>query len=195
MDRSLRGTVYSSNCVFQQRIRKGTAGSPLAPSYPRRAQEPTPLPEARLHQKLSSRAGRVKSRLARSRFGVGLVVGGPQIGRSVVRYRSNKPRVWHLGNSPEYQVLRTQYHVRSTPVTRPTPQFVPPHSQSALAGDSWPRCRSFSTVRQSTIAAGGKPSNRGHEPSDGKRRTRHFFSLGQSFSLQIRHSCRVSRNG
>ena len=28
---------------------KSTAGSPLAPSYPRRAQEPTPLPEARLH--------------------------------------------------------------------------------------------------------------------------------------------------
>src|SRR6059058_5172074 len=61
MGRSLRGTVYSSNCVFQQRIRKGTAGSPLAPSYPRRAQEPTPLPEARLHQKPTLRGDGVKS--------------------------------------------------------------------------------------------------------------------------------------
>jgi len=50
---------------YRQIKRKSTAGSPLAPSYPRRAQEPTPLPEARLQCKPSPRARGVKWAAAR----------------------------------------------------------------------------------------------------------------------------------
>src|SRR5262245_50318875 len=52
VDSAFCGTwVYSRLLPRPTGQRKSTAGSPLAPSYPRRAQEPTPLPEARLQGK------------------------------------------------------------------------------------------------------------------------------------------------